>query len=403
MKLFVKVLPLSVALIFAGGTVAAQNKQPLRIGVMTDLSGQFSHEAGQGAVNATKMAVQDFGGSVLGRPIEIVVNDHLNKADVAASKAREWFDTQDVRMVTNLINSGVALSVIGVAKEKNRIAIVNGSGSSRITGDACTANSIHYAYDTYALANGTGNAMIKKGLDSWYFLTADYAFGHSLEADTTAAVKARGGKVVGGVRYPINTSDHSSFMLQAQASKAKVVALAGSGTGFINAVKSASEFGVTKSGKQTLAGLLVWITDVDAMGLEVAQGLTLTTAFYWDRDDASRAWSKRFFALTKRMPTMGDAGDYSSTLHYLNAVKAAGTDDTAAVIAKMKAMPINDMFAKNGKIRADGRMVHDMYVYQVKKPSESKYPWDYYKFQSVIPAEQAFRPINEGGCPLTKT
>lgn len=403
MKLFVKVLPLSVALIFAAGTVAAQNKQPLRIGVMTDLSGQFSHEAGQGAVNATRMAVQDFGGSVLGRPIEIVVNDHLNKADVAASKAREWFDTQDVRMVTNLINSGVALSVIGVAKEKNRIAIVNGSGSSRITGDACTANSIHYAYDTYALANGTGNAMIKKGLDSWYFLTADYAFGHSLEADTTAAVKARGGKVVGGVRYPINTSDHSSFMLQAQASKAKVVALAGSGTGFINAVKSASEFGVSKSDKQTLAGLLVWITDVDAMGLEVAQGLTLTTAFYWDRDDASRAWSKRFFALTKRMPTMGDAGDYSSTLHYLNAVKAAGTDDTAAVMAKMKAMPINDMFAKNGKIRADGRMVHDMYVYQVKKPSESKYPWDYYKFQSVIPAEQAFRPINEGGCSLTKT
>jgi branched-chain amino acid transport system substrate-binding protein len=403
MEWFVKVLPLSIALIFAGGAANAQNKQPLRIGVMTDLSGQFSHEAGQGAVNATKMAVQDFGGTVLGRPIEVLVNDHLNKADVAASKAREWFDTQDVRMVTNLINSGVALSVIGVAKEKNRIAIVNGSGSSRITGDACTPNSIHYAYDTYALANGTGNAMIKKGLDSWYFLTADYAFGHSLEADTKAAVTAGGGKVLGAVRYPINTSDHSSFMLQAQASKAKVVALAGSGTGFINAVKSASEFGVTKSGKQTLAGLLVWITDVDAMGLQVAQGLTLTTAFYWDRDDASRAWSKRFFALTKRMPTMGDAGDYSSTLHYLNAVKAAGTDDTAAVMAKMRAMPINDMFAKNGKIRADGRMVHDMYVYQVKKPSESKYPWDYYKFQSVIPGEQAFRPMNQGGCSLTKS
>jgi branched-chain amino acid transport system substrate-binding protein len=402
MKSFLKVLPLSLALVFAAGNAAAQNKQPLRIGVMTDLSGQFSHEAGQGAVNATKMAVQDFGGTVLGRPIEILVNDHLNKADVAASKAREWFDTKDVRMVTNLINSGVALSVIGVAKEKNRIAIVNGSGSSRITGDACTANSIHYAYDTYALAHGTGNAMIKKGLDSWYFLTADYAFGHSLEADTIAALKARGGKVVGSVRYPINTSDHSSFMLQAQASKAKVVALAGSGTGFINAVKSASEFGVAKSGRQTLAGLLVWITDIDAMGLEVAQGLTLTTAFYWDRNDASRAWSKRFFALTKRMPTMGDAGDYSSTLHYLNAVKAAGTDDTSAVMAKMKATPINDMFATNGKIRADGRMVHDMYVYQVKKPSESKYPWDYYKFQSVIPAEQAFRPINEGGCSLTK-
>jgi branched-chain amino acid transport system substrate-binding protein len=402
MKKYMKILPLSVALMFAAGGAAAQAKQPLRIGVMTDLSGQFSHEAGQGAVNAVKMAVQDFGGTVLGRPIEILVNDHLNKADVAASKAREWFDTQNVRMVTNLINSGVALSVITVAKDKNRIAIVNGSGSSRITGDACTPNSIHYAYDTYALANGTGNAMIKQGGDTWFFLTADYAFGHSLEADTTAAVKANGGKVVGGVRYPINTSDHSSFMMQAQASKAKVVALAGSGTGFINAVKSASEFGVSKSGQQTLAGLLVWITDVDAMGLQTAQGLTLTTAFYWDRDEASRAWSKRFFAMTKRMPTMGDAGDYSSTLHYLQAVKAAGTDDTAAVMEKMKATPINDMFAKNGKIRADGRMVHDMYVYQVKKPSESKYPWDYYTFKSVIPAEQAFRPINEGGCPLIK-
>lgn len=402
MEWSVKVVPLGLALMFAVGAADAQNKEPLRIGVMTDLSGQFSHEAGQGAVNATKMAVQDFGGTVLGRPIEILVNDHLNKADVAASKAREWFDTKDVRMVTNLINSGVALSVIGVAKEKNRIAIVNGSGSSRITGDACTPNSIHYAYDTYALANGTGNALIKKGLSSWYFLTADYAFGHSLEADTSAAVKAAGGKVLGSVRYPINASDHSSFVLQAQASNAKVVALAGSGTGFINAVKSASEFGVTKSGNQTLAGLLVWITDVDAMGLQVAQGLTLTTAFYWDRDEASRAWSKRFFALTKRMPTMGDAGDYSSTLHYLNAVKAAGTDDTAAVMAKMKSMPINDMFAKNGRIRADGRMVHDMYVYQVKKPSESKYPWDYYKFQSVIPAEQAFRPMNQGGCAMTK-
>jgi branched-chain amino acid transport system substrate-binding protein len=380
---------------------AAGSSKPLRIGVMTDISGQFSHEAGQGAVTAVKMAVDDFGGKVLGRPIEVLVNDHQNKPDVAATKAREWFDTQNVRMINNLINSGVALSVIGVAKEKNGIAIVNGSGSSRITGDACTPNSIHYAYDTYALANGTGKAIIGQGGDSWFFLTADYAFGHSLEADTAGAVKAKGGRVIGAVRYPINTSDHSSFLLQAQASKAKVVALAGSGTGFINAVKSAHEFGLTKSG-QTLAGLLVWVTDVDAMGLEVAQGLTLTSAFYWDHDADTRAWSKRFFALTKRMPTMGDAGDYSSTLHYLKSVQAAGTDDTAAVMAKMKATPINDMFAKNGRIRADGRMVHDMYVYQVKKPSESKYPWDYYKFKSVIPADQAFRPLAEGGCPLVK-
>jgi len=401
MKKAIGVLTGGVLLAMTMGGAAAQSKEPLRIGVMTDLSGQFSHEAGQGAVNAVKMAVQDFGGSVLGRPIEVLINDHQNKADVAASKAREWFDTQNVKMINNLINSGVAMSVIGVAKEKNGIAIVNGSGSSRITGDACTPNSIHYAYDTWALAKGTGNAIVQQGGDSWFFLTADYAFGHSLEADTTAAIKAAKGKVLGSVRYPIATSDHSSFLLQAQASKAKVVAIAGSGTGFINAAKSAHEFGITKGG-QTLAGLLVWITDVDAMGQEAAQGMTLTNGFYWDRDDETRKWSKRFFALTKRMPTMGDAGDYSSTLHYLKAVQAAGTDDTATVMAKMKEMPINDMFAKNGKLRADGRMVHDMYVYQVKKPSESKYPWDYYKLKAVIPADQAFRPMSEGGCPLVK-
>jgi len=401
MKKAIGVLTGGVLLAMTMGGAAAQSKEPLRIGVMTDLSGQFSHEAGQGAVNAVKMAVQDFGGSVLGRPIEVLINDHQNKADVAASKAREWFDTQNVKMINNLINSGVAISVMGVAKEKNGIAIVNGSGSSRITGDACTPNSIHYAYDTWALAKGTGNAIVQQGGDSWFFLTADYAFGHSLEADTSAAVKAANGKVVGSVRYPIATSDHSSFLLQAQASKAKVVAIAGSGTGFINAAKSAHEFGITKGG-QTLAGLLVWITDVDAMGQEAAQGMTLTNGFYWDRDDETRKWSKRFFAITKRMPTMGDAGDYSSTLHYLKAVQAAGTDDTATVMAKMREMPINDMFAKNGKLRADGRMVHDMYVYQVKKPSESKYPWDYYKLKAVIPADQAFRPMSEGGCPLVK-
>jgi branched-chain amino acid transport system substrate-binding protein len=401
MKSALKILSCAVLLALSAAA-GAQNAKPFRIGVMTDISGQFSHEAGQGAVAAVKMAVADFGGSVLGRPIEVVVNDHLNKPDVAASKAREWFDTQDVRMINNLINSGVALSVMNVAKEKDRIAIVNGSGSSRITGDACTANSIHYAYDTWALANGTGSAIIEQGGDSWFFLTADYAFGHALEGDTAAAVKSRGGKVVGSVRYPIVTSDHSSFMLQAQASKAKVVAIAGSGQSFINAVKSAHEFGLTKGNKQILAGLLVWVTDVDALGLEIAQGLTLTSAFYWDRDDATRKWSRRFFEQVKRMPTMGDAGDYSSTLHYLNAVKASGTDDTKTVMAKMKATPINDMFAKNGRIRADGRMVHDLYVYEVKKPSESKYAWDYYKLKSVIPADKAFRPLNAGGCPLVK-
>ncbi len=401
MKIKLTAIQCAIALTMVTGAVSAQTTaKPLRIGVMTDLSGQFSHESGTGAVNAVKMAVEDFGGQVLNRPIEVLVADHLNKPDVAAARAREWFDTQDVRMINELINSGVALSVVNVAKEKNRIAIVNGAGSSKLTGDACTPNSIHYAYDTYALAQGTVDQMIKQGGKTWYFLTADYAFGHALEGDATAAIKKDGGQVVGGVRYPLDTSDHSSFLLQAQSSKAKVVAIAGSGMGFINAVKSAQEFGLTKT--QTLAGLLVWITDVDAMGLKVAQDLTLTNGFYWDRDDETRKWSKRFFELSKRMPTMADAGDYSSTLHYLQAVKAAGTDDTETVMAKMRATPINDMFAKNGKIRIDGRMVHDMYVYQVKKPAESKYPWDYYKYVATIPGDKAFRPLSEGNCPLVK-
>jgi branched-chain amino acid transport system substrate-binding protein len=405
MKLFSKVMQCAILTTCAfslANNVVAQSAEPFRIGVMTDLSGPFSHESGTGAVNAVKMAVQDFGGKVLNKPIEVLVNDHLNKPDVAAAKAREWFDTLNVRMINDVINSGVALSVMNVAKEKDRIVIVNGSGSSRITGDACTPNSIHYAYDTWALARGTGNEIIKQGGDTWFFLTADYAFGHALEADTTAAVKAGNGKVIGSVRHPITTADYSSFLLQAQSSGAKVVGLAGSGTGFMNAVKSANEFGLTKGGKQSLAGLLVWVTDVDALGLESAQALTLTNGFYWDQDEASREWSKRFFALTKRMPTMSDAGNYSSTLHYLKAVAAVGSDDTQKVMAKMRETPIDDWFAKGGKIRIDGRMVHDMYVYKVKTPAESKYPWDYYKLVATIPADKAFRPLNEGGCPLVK-
>ncbi|MGH8757895.1 MAG: ABC transporter substrate-binding protein [Burkholderiales bacterium] len=385
-------------------TAFAQGKlsgNVVKIGVLTDMSGQFSHESGDGSVSAIKMAVEDFGGKVLGVPIEVIVADHQNKPDVAASKAREWYDTQQVDMIANLINSGVALSVVGVAKEKNRIAIVNGAGSSRLTGDACTPNSIHYAYDTYALASGTAKVMLDQKLDTWYFLTADYAFGHALEGDAAAIVKTRGGKVVGTIRYPIDTNDHSSFLLQAQGSKAKVVALAGSGQGFVNAVKSATEFGLTTSG-QTLAGLLVWDTDVHALGLPQAQGLLLTSAFYWDRTPETRAWSKKFFERMKRMPHMGDAGDYSSTMHYLKAVQAAGTDAAPAVMAKMKEMPINDFFATNGKIRVDGRMVHDMYVYQVKKPSESKYAWDYLTLKNTIPGDVAFRPLSESACPLVK-
>ena len=373
----------------------------VRIGVLTDMSGQFSHESGKGSVTAVQMAVEDFGGKVLGMPIEVISADHLNKPDVALAKVREWYDTQKVDMVTNLINSAIALGVVNVAKERNRIAIVNGSGSSRLTNDACTPNSIHYAYDTYALANGTARALLEKGADTWFFLTADYAFGQALEADTSAILKARNGRAVGSVHYPVETSDHSSFLLRAQASQAKVVAVAGSGTSFVNAIKSAHEFGIS-SGGQTLVGLLVWLTDVHSLGLETAQGMLLTDAFYWDRDAKTRAWSKRFFERMKRMPHMGDAGDYSSTMHYLKAVQAAGTDEAGAVMAMMKATPVNDFFATNGRIREDGRMVHDMYVYEVKKPSESKYPWDYYKLRATIPADVAFRPLSDSRCPLLK-
>lgn len=397
-------LALAAGLALAGPAYAQTkiSDDVVKIGVLTDMSGQFSHEAGDGSVTAVKMAVEDFGGAVLGKPIEVIVADHQNRNEVAIAKAREWYDVGKVDMIANLINSSIALAVTNVAQEKNKIAIVNGSGSSRLTGDSCTPNSIHYAYDTYALAQGTGKALIKEGLNSWYFLTADYAFGHALEGDTASVVKANNGTVVGSIRYPIDTADHSSFLLQAQASKAKVVAVAGSGTTFINAVKSAKDFGLTEGGKQTIAGLLVWITDIDSMGLTTAQGLVLTNGFYWDRDEGTRAFSKKFFAKMKRMPHMGDAGDYSSTMHYLNAIKAAGTDDAKTVMAKMREMPVNDFFATNGRVREDGRFIHDMYVYEVKKPSESKYAWDYYKLRAVIPGDEAFRPLSESKCPLVK-
>jgi branched-chain amino acid transport system substrate-binding protein len=403
---FYKVAMIAAAAVVIGaGSVGAQtpviSDDVVKIGVLTDMSGQFSHESGEGSVTAVRMAVEDFGGKVLGKPIEVVVADHQNKPDIATGLARKWYEVDKVDMIANLINSSIALSVSQLAKEKNRIAIINGSGSSRLTNDACTPNSVHYAYDTYALARGTGSALMKAGQKSWYFLTADYAFGHALEADTSAVVKAMGGEIVGSTRYPIETSDQSSFLLQAQASKAQVVALAGSGNVLVNSIKSAQEFGITKGG-QTLAGLLVWITDIKSLGLESAQGLVLTNAFYWDRDDETRAWSKRFYERMKRMPHMGDAGDYSSTMHYLKAIEAAGTDEAQAVMAKMRELPINDFFAKNGRIREDGRMVHDMYVYEVKKPSESKGEWDYYKLREVIPGEQAFRPLKDSVCPLVK-
>ncbi|WP_375167823.1 ABC transporter substrate-binding protein [Bradyrhizobium sp. CCGB01] len=384
----------------ASAQTVAVSDDVVKIGVLTDMSGQFSHESGEGAVTAIKMAVEDFGGKVLGKPIEVIVADHQNKPDTASALARKWFDVEKVDVIGNLINSSIALTVSGVAKDKNRIAIINGSGSSRLTGDACTPNSIHYSYDTYALARGTGTALAKEGKKSWYFLTADYAFGHALEADTSTVVKAMGGEVVGSTRYPPESFDQSSFLLQAQSSKAQVVALAGSGNVLVNSIKSAQEFGIQQ--RQALAGLLVWETDIKVLGLPVAQGLVLTNAFYWDRDDETRAWSKRFFDRMKVMPHMGDAGDYSSTMHYLRAVEAAGTDEAQAVMKKMREMPINDFFAKSGRIREDGRMVHDMYVYEVKKPSESKGDWDFYKLREVIPGDQAFRPLKDSACPLVK-
>ena len=397
-----KAARVALALCLAPYAVAHAQSGPLRIGVLTDMSGQFADEAGPGSVAAVRMAVEDFGGSVLGRKIEVIVGDHQNKPELGVAIASEWFDKQDTGMVINLINSGVALAVTNVAAQKDKIAIVTGAGSSRLTGDACTPNSVHYAYNTYALAKGTASTLAKTGGDTWYFLTVDYAFGQALEADTRDVLNGIGAKVIGGVKYPIETTDHSSFLLQAQGSGAKVVALAGSGSSFVNAVKSAREFGLTVGGKQTLVGLLVWLSDIKAIGLDAAQGMTLTNAFYWDRDDKTRAFGHRYSERMGRMPQMGDAADYSATIHYLDAVKAAGTDQARAVMAKMREMPVDDFFAQGGTIRADGQMVHDMYVYQVKTPAESKGPWDYYKLRATIPAAEAFRPLSESACPLLR-
>ena len=386
------------------GAYAAEPKisdDVVKVGILTDMSGLYSDVGGQGAVVAAEMAKEDFGGKVLGKPIEIVSSDHQNKADIASNKAREWYDTQKVDVIAELLNSSVGLAVQGVGKEKGKITINSGAASSRLTGADCSPTGIHWTYDTYALANGTGNAVLKQGGDTWFFLTADYAFGHSLEKDTTAVVLANGGKVLGSVKHPLNNADFSSFLLQAQGSKAKVIGMANAGGDTQNTIKQADEFGITKGG-QSLAGLLVFLTDVHAVGLEKAQGLYLTTGFYWDLNDETRKWSDRFFKRHNKMPTMVQAGVYSSLMHYFKSVQAAGTDDASAVIAKMRATPVNDFFAKNGVLRADGRMVHDMYLAQVKKPAESKRAWDYYKILTTIPGEKAFRPLAQSECPLIK-
>jgi branched-chain amino acid transport system substrate-binding protein len=384
------------------GSAMAQPNDRIRIGVLTDMSGAFADISGPGAAEATKMAVEDFGGKVLGKPIEVLVADHQNKPDVGSGIARKWLDTEGVVMIQDLGSSAVALAVMNLVVEKDRIALVNGASSSVITNEKCTPNSVHYTWDTYSFATTTAKAVVKRGGDSWFFLTVDYAFGHALAHDAAEAVKKAGGKVVGEVRHPLNTPDFSSFLLQAQSSKAKVIGIANAGSDAINTIKAVSEFGITKSGKQQIAALSLNLNDTAALGLEAAQGLLFTEAFYWDMNDETRAWSKRFFDRFKKMPTSTQAGDYSSTMHYLNAVKAAGTTDAKPVMAKMRELPVNDFFAKNGRVREDGRFIHDMYLMQVKTPAESKGPWDFYKLLETVPGDQAFRPLSESVCPLVK-
>ncbi|WP_025916481.1 ABC transporter substrate-binding protein [Herminiimonas sp. CN] len=400
----IKTLALAVSSIMSVGFAASANAQvsgdTVKIGFITDISGLYSDIDGNGGAEAIKMAIADFGGTVLGKKIELVTADHQNKADIAASKAREWFDQQGVDALIGGTNSGTSLAMAKIAQEKKKPFMAIGAGSARLTNEECSPYTIHYAYDTVALAKGTGSAVVKQGGKSWFFLTADYAFGHSLESDTANVVKASGGTVSGAVRHPLSASDFSSFLLQAQTSKAQILGLANAGGDTINAIKAANEFGINKTMK--LAGLLMFINDVHSLGLNLTHGMYLTDSWYWDQSPESRAWAKRYFAKMKKMPSSLQAGDYSVAMHYLNAVKAAGTDDADKVIAKMKATKVNDMYAKNGTIRPDGRMVHDMFLMQVKTSAESKYPWDYYKVAQTIPGDQAFTTKAESKCVLWK-
>ena len=393
-------LALAVALGIPG---TAQAQTTVKIGVLTDMSSLYADLSGQGSAIAARMAVEDFGAEKKGLKVEIVSADHQNKPDVGSTIARQWLDVDKVDVIVDVPNSAVALAVNGIAKEKNKTLLISGAASADLTGKACTPNTVHWTYDTWALANGTGNAIIKTGGDTWFFLTADYAFGHALERDTEAVVVAAGGKVLGKVRHPLNTSDFSSFLLQAQASKAKIIGLANAGGDTTNTIKQASEFGIVAGG-QNLAGLLVFITDVHALGLKTAQGLIFTETFYWDKDEQTRAFAKRFAPQFKGVhPTMIHAGVYSAVLHYLKAAEALkDVSDGSKVVAKMKELPTDDPLFGKGTIRADGRKIHPAYLVEVTKPEESKAPWDYHKVRATIPAEQAFRPIDKGECPLVK-
>lgn len=390
----------ALAAVAAAPAMAQTN---VKIGVLSDMSSLYTDLAGAGSVLAARMAADDFGAAAKGIRVEFVSADHQNKADVGSNIARQWYDRDGVDMIVDVPNSGVALAVNGVTREKNKVFLVSGAATSALTGEQCSPNTVHWTYDTWALANGTGKAIVQTGGDTWFFLTADYAFGHQLEADTTNVVKAMGGRVLGGVRAPLNTNDFSSFLLQAQSSRAKIIGLANAGGDTVNSIKQAAEFGIVRRG-QSLAGLLVFLTDVHGLGLETAQGLIMTEAFYWDQSDASRAFAKRFAAANKGIhPTMVHAGVYSSVTHYLKAIEATkSAADGKAVVEKMKATPTDDPLFGKGEIRKDGRKIHDMYLFEVKKPSESKGAWDYYKTRATIPAAQAFRPLNEGVDRLAK-
>lgn len=388
-----------VSSMIAGAAQAEISNDEIRIGYLADMSGTYRDLSGPGGLEALKMAIEDFGGSVEGKKIVTFNADDLNKPDVGANTVRQWIDERNVDMVTGLVASSVVLAAAKVVEQGGKLALISGAAASSITNEFCSPNHIHWTYDTFALANGTANAVLKDGGKSWFILTADYAFGHAMEADIKKVVEAEGGSVVGTVRHPFPSSDFSSYILQAQGSGADVVALANAGADTVNSLKTASEFGVTQSG-QKLAGMVVFLNDIHAMGLDVTQGLMLTTGWYWDMNDEARAWAKRYEARVGSMPTMVHAGIYSATTHYLNAVKATGSDDTQTVRAEMAKTPVNDMFAKNGKIREDGRMVHDMYLVQVKKPEESKGEWDLYKVVRTIPGDEAFRPLAESQCKL---
>jgi branched-chain amino acid transport system substrate-binding protein len=400
MKHLIRLATFAIAL----GATAAHGQYSdgvIKIGVMNDMSGLYSDISGPGAVVAARMAVEDFGPAAKGLKVEVLAADHQNKPDIGSNIVRSWIDLDKVDVIVDVPTSSVALAVNDIVRDKNKVFLVSGAAASDLTGPKCSPNTVHWTYDTWALANGTGKAMVKTGGDTWFFVTADYAFGHALERDTAAVVEANGGKVLGRVRHPFPGTDFSSFLLQAKASGAKVIGLANAGGDTINSIKQAAEFGITQGG-QHLAGLLVFINDVHALGLKTAQGLVLTEAFYWDRNDGSRAFAKRFAPQFKNnMPSMVQAGVYSAVTHYLKAVTALKSDaDGKAVVVKMKAMETDDPLFGKGTIRVDGRKIHDMFLYEVKKPEESKAAWDYYKLRATIPAAEAFRPLNEGGCPL---